>query len=141
MKVAVINGPNINMLGKREASHYGAFTLSDLEMAIEKRAKELSLEAVFFQSNSEGELVTYIQSLDCDAIIINAAAYTHTSVAIRDALLAVKKPFIEVHISNVFAREDFRHRSYLSDIASGVIVGLGMNSYLLALEYFGGKND
>lgn len=141
MKVAVINGPNINMLGKREASHYGAFTLSDLEMAIEKRAKELSLEAVFFQSNSEGELVTYIQRLECDAIIINAAAYTHTSVAIRDALLAVKKPFIEVHISNVFAREDFRHRSYLSDIASGVIVGLGMNSYLLALEYFGGKND
>lgn len=134
MKIAIINGPNINMLGRREPGLYGNFTLDDLEQQLRQQAE--GDELVFFQSNSEAGLIEYIHKLeDCDAAIINAAAFTHTSVALRDALLSVKLRFIEVHISNVYKRETFRHRSFLSDIAEGVIAGLGMHSYTLALEY------
>ncbi len=135
MKVYVINGPNLNMLGKREVGHYGSGTLADLEVLLRERA--VGQELVFFQSNSEGDLISYIQALPpASKVIINAGAYTHTSIALRDALLAVQADFIEVHISNVYKRETFRHHSYLSDIARGVIAGLGFQSYALALRYF-----
>jgi len=137
-KILVINGPNLNMLGKREKEHYGSFTLKELEERIKKYAREKKAKVDFFQSNSEGEIVSKIQSASgrYDGIIINPGAYTHTSIAIRDAFLATGIPFIEVHISNIFAREEFRRRSYLSDIARGVITGLGMEGYILALQYF-----
>ncbi len=137
-KILVINGPNLNMLGKREKEHYGNFTLKDLEENVKKYAEERKVKVDFFQSNSEGEIVSKIQSVlgKYDGIIINPGAYTHTSIAIRDALLATGIPFIEVHISNIFAREEFRRRSYLSDIAKGVISGLGMKGYILALQAF-----
>lgn len=137
-KVLVINGPNLNLLGKREKEHYGTFTLKELEREMKKLAKEKGMEVHFFQSNCEGEIVNEIQEArgKFDGIIINPGAYTHTSIAIRDAFLATGIPFIEVHISNIFAREEFRRRSYLSDIAKGVISGLGMEGYLLALEAF-----
>ncbi len=135
MKVLVVNGPNMNLLGLREKEVYGSQTLEDMEKAMMEKCESLGMEVDFFQSNHEGELVEKIQQArDYHYLVVNAAAYTHTSVAIRDALLALGKPFIEVHMSNVFAREPFRHRSYLSDIAAGVIVGLGPASYLLALE-------
>lgn len=137
MKLLVINGPNINMLGSREAEHYGTLSFADLENLIRKKGAELGLEVELYQSNIEGEIVSKIQqSNNIDGIIINAGAYTHTSIAIRDALLAVRKKFIEVHLSNVYSREEFRHKSYLSDKAEGVIAGLKEYSYLLALEYF-----
>ena len=135
MRVLVINGPNMNLLGEREENFYGSWTLEKLQEAIEEKGHALGMEVDFFQSNHEGELVERIQQAwSYDYLVVNAAAYTHTSVAIRDALLALGKPFIEVHMSNVFARESFRHHSYLSDIARGIIVGLGPASYLLALE-------
>ena len=134
-KVLVINGPNMNLLGQRESELYGSLTLQDIENHLARRAKELGIEIDFFQSNHEGDLVERIHGArGYDFIIINPAAYTHTSVAIRDALLAVGRPFIEVHMTNIYAREEFRHRSYLSDIAMGQIVGLGPLSYSLALE-------
>jgi len=135
MKILIINGPNLNMLGIREKSIYGDRGFDDY--LVNLQTKFLGTDLVYFQSNSEGELVSAIQRayLDkVDAIVINAGAYTHTSIAIRDALLAVKIPFVEVHISNVFAREEFRHKSYLSDIAMGVISGFGLYSYDLAIE-------
>jgi 3-dehydroquinate dehydratase-2 len=137
-KILVINGPNLNMLGKREKEHYGSFTLKELEERIKKYAQENKGEVDFFQSNSEGDIVSKIQEAygKYDGIIINPGAYTHTSIAIRDAFLATGIPFIEVHISNIFAREEFRRRSYLSDIARGVITGLGMEGYVLALQFF-----
>lgn len=124
------------MLGKREKEHYVGFTLEELQDRIKRDAEEKKVEVDFFQSNSEGEIVSRIQSAlgEYDGIIINPGAYTHTSIAIRDAFLATGIPFIEVHISNIFAREDFRRRSYLSDIAKGVICGLGMEGYILALQ-------
>ena len=134
-KVAVINGPNLNLLGSREVGIYGRGTLEQIEAALVKRfAGRCELE--FFQSNSEGALVDQIQSLAgrVEGILINAAAYTHTSVAIRDALAAVALPFVEVHLSNVFARESFRHGSYLSDKALAVVCGFGAKGYELALE-------
>ena len=137
MKIAVINGPNLNMLGKREKDHYGSFSLKELEKYLQKQIKTENL--IFFQSNHEGQIVDFIQNLvneEVNGIIINAGALTHTSIAVRDALLSVKIPFVEVHISNVYAREDFRQKSYLSDIADGVIAGMGMPVYRLALEYF-----
>lgn len=135
MRVLVISGPNMNLLGEREGGYYGSWTLGELQDALRKKGQSLDMDVYFFQSNHEGELVERIQQArDYDYLVVNAAAYTHTSVAIRDALLALGKPFIEVHMSNVFAREPFRHRSFLSDIARGVIVGLGPASYLLALE-------
>lgn len=140
MKLLVINGPNLNMLGKREKSIYGEMSLEDINDMLVKRANgKASIE--FFQSNHEGDIVGMIHRTDADSIIINAGAYTHTSIAIRDALLAVSKPFVEVHLSNVFSREDFRHKSYLSDIAKGVITGFGAMSYAFALDYFMEQNS
>lgn len=137
MKILVINGPNLDMLGKREAGLYGALTLDEIIAKINQKAGEYGMETEFFQSNTEGAIVERIHNIDgIDGIIINAGAYTHTSIAIRDALLSVKARFIEVHLSNVFARESFRHVSMLSDIALGVICGFKEYSYILALEYF-----
>ncbi len=136
MKISIINGPNLNMLGTREPSLYGNLTVSDINRQIEIKADELGVEIDLFQSNIEGEIVEKIHSLynNFDGFIINAAAYTHTSIAIRDAALSVSLPFIEVHLSNVYKREPFRHKSYLADIALGVISGFGYLSYTLALE-------
>lgn len=137
MKILVINGPNINMLGIRETNTYGALTLGEIERKIKEAASNDAMMS-FFQSNNEGAIVDRIHRAyddKIDYIIINAAAYTHTSIAIRDALLATKIPFIEVHLSNVYARESFRHHSYLSDIALGVISGFKENSYILALAH------
>jgi 3-dehydroquinate dehydratase-2 len=136
MKLLVINGPNLNMLGRRESTHYGTLTLTDINTKLIEKADGRA-EMEFFQSNHEGAIIDRIQQASgFDGIILNAGAYTHTSIAIRDALLTVKIPFVEVHLSNVYAREDFRHKSYLSDIAKGVIAGFGWMSYILALEYF-----
>lgn len=140
MKILVINGPNLNMLGKREKSIYGEMTLESINDLLVKKANGRAL-VEFFQSNHEGDIIGMIQLSDADGIIINAGAYTHTSIAIRDALLSVAKPVIEVHLSNVFAREEFRHRSYISDIAKGVITGFGAMSYVFALEYFLEQNS
>jgi len=136
MKILVLNGPNLNLLGARQPELYGAVSLKEIEESLKQLASKLGVELEFFQSNSEGELVDKIQSAfeSCQGILINAGAYTHTSIAIRDALLAVKIPFVEVHLSNIFSREQFRHHSYLSDIALGVVCGFGANSYLLGLE-------
>ncbi|MBB6544250.1 type II 3-dehydroquinate dehydratase [Thalassotalea piscium] len=134
-KVLLLNGPNLNMLGKREPSVYGAQTLDAIVKDLTVKAKDIELLLTHSQSNSESCLIELIhQSIECiDFIIINPAAYTHTSVALRDALLSVNIPFIEVHLSNVHAREPFRHHSYLSDIAVGVICGLGAKGYEFAL--------
>ncbi|WP_026939674.1 type II 3-dehydroquinate dehydratase [Hippea alviniae] len=135
MKILVINGPNLNLLGEREKSIYGDISLDSIEQRLIDKARMLNVEIEFFQSNSEGEIVNRIQEKDYDGVVMNAAAYAHTSIAIRDALLAVSVPFIEVHISNVYKREPFRHNSYLSDIALGVIVGFGIYGYEYALDY------
>ena len=134
--VFILNGPNLNLLGTREPDVYGHETLADIETRLKGKAKGLGLEIVFRQSNSEGELVDWIQEAGRDGcgVIINAGAYTHTSVALHDALLSVNIPAIEVHLSNIFAREDFRHHSYLSKIAHGVICGFGPIGYEFALE-------
>ena len=138
MRILIINGPNLNMLGLREPEVYGAQTLASIESEAQRLGAELGLSVQCMQSNSEGELVTRIQQArgQIDGMIINAGAYTHTSIAIRDALAAAEVPFIEVHISNVYAREPFRHQSYLSDRAIGVICGLGSFVYEAALRYF-----
>jgi 3-dehydroquinate dehydratase-2 len=136
LKILVLHGPNLNLLGAREQSIYGTLSLAALNTAITKLAKELSVEVKHCQSNSEGELVTWIQEARtrCDGIIINPAAYTHTSVAIRDAIAAVGLPTVEVHLSNIHQREEFRHRSYIAGVALGQIAGLGPTGYLLALR-------
>lgn len=136
--VLVLNGPNLNLLGMREPEHYGKLTLDAINAQLKEFAQKNGLSLETFQSNSEAEIVAKIQSHAVnivDFIIINPAAFTHTSVAIRDALSAIKTPFIEVHLSNVFARESFRHHSYFSDIAVGVISGLGADGYNAALQY------
>jgi len=135
-KILVINGPNINLLGSREKDVYGATSYEELCKALTAEAEKLKAALEIFQSNHEGELVDKIQSARkaADLIIINPGAYTHTSIAIRDALSAVKVPFIEVHISNVFAREEFRRHSYISDIADGVVAGFGVEGYFIALR-------
>jgi len=136
--VLVLHGPNLNLLGLREPAHYGNATLADIDQSLLKKATAANLSLESYQSNSEAELVAKIQEIavKCvDFVIINPAAYTHTSVAMRDALAAVKVPFIEVHLSNVYARESFRHHSYFTDIAVGVISGLGAQGYLSALDY------
>ena len=133
--ITVIHGPNLNLLGQREPDHYGTLTLDDINSTLTKEASILNLTLEVYQSNGESEIVDKIQSLKSDFIIINPAAYTHSSVAIRDALAAMAIPFIEVHISNVFAREDFRKQSFFSDIAVGVISGLGTEGYCAALNY------
>ncbi|MCG8667859.1 MAG: type II 3-dehydroquinate dehydratase [Pseudomonadales bacterium] len=132
----VLNGPNLNLLGKREPGHYGVDTLETITQRLEAQASTAGHSLESFQSNTEGELVNKIHSAmgKVDFIIFNPAAYTHTSVALRDALLAVNIPFIEVHLSNVYARESFRHHSYLSDVAVGIITGLGAKGYELALQ-------
>ncbi len=136
LSVLVLNGPNLNMLGTREPEVYGGQTLADIEAACVKRAAPLGLSVEFRQSNSEGEIVGWVQQAEVDhaALIINAGAYTHTSVALLDALLTCQAPVIEVHLSNIFQRESFRHESYVSKAARGVICGFGGLSYELALE-------
>jgi len=137
-KILILHGPNLNMLGTREPEVYGRITLDEIDRSLGKMAKEAGSSAQSFQSNSEADLISRIQQTvgdGTDFIIINPAAFTHTSVALRDALAAVKLPFIEVHLSNIFARESFRKESYFSDLAVGVISGLGYRGYELALEY------
>jgi 3-dehydroquinate dehydratase-2 len=133
--IIVINGPNLNLLGKREQSQYGAITFEQLKENCQAKAKELNINLEFYQSNIEGEIVTRIQKSknEHDGIIINAAGFTHTSVAIRDALDIFKKPIIELHISNIYKREEFRQKSLISDIATGGIFGLGDFGYILAI--------
>ena len=135
-KIIIINGPNLNLLGEREQSQYGSTTFEELKEICLNKSKELGLVADFSQSNIEGEIVSLIQDSrkNFDGIIINAAAFTHTSVAIRDALSIFKKPIIELHISNIYKREEFRKKSYFSDIAEKVFSGHGTKGYVLALE-------
>lgn len=135
-KILVINGPNLNLLGDREPDVYGKVTLSSINKSMEKLAKELKLSLEFFQSNHEGEIVEKIGSFagEFAAIVINPAAYTHTSVAIRDAVAACGLPVVEVHISNIYSREEFRHKSLIAPVAAGQISGFGKNSYLLGLR-------
>ena len=134
-KIIIINGPNLNLLGEREQSQYGSITFEKLNEICKKKSDELNLDTEMFQSNVEGDLVNVIQDArnKFDGIIINAAAFTHTSVAIRDALNIFKKPIIELHISNIYKREDFRHKSLISDIVTGGIFGLGTDGYILAI--------
>ncbi len=134
-KIIIINGPNLNLLGEREQSQYGSTTFKELKEKCLKKSKEIGLEVNFTQSNLEGEIVDIIQEArkEYNGMIINAAGFTHTSVAIRDALSLFKKPIIELHISNIYKREEFRHKSLISDIATGGIFGLGAEGYILAI--------
>lgn len=137
-RILVLHGPNLNLLGTREPEHYGSQTLADIDAALREQGAAAGVAVDCFQSNAEGELIDRIHAARQEGVgyvIINPAAYTHTSVALRDALAAVAIPFIEVHLSNVHAREPFRHKSYFSDLAVGVIAGLGANGYLFALGY------
>ncbi len=137
MKILVINGPNMNLLGKRERGLYGTKSLADLENAIFEEAKNLGVNVEFFQTNYEGAIIEKIQQAEgvFDGIILNPAGYTHTSVAIRDAISSISVPVIEVHITNIFSREDFRSRSITGGAARGVITGLGIYGYILALNF------
>ena len=134
--IIVINGPNLNLLGEREQSQYGSINYEDLKNKCQKHSKDLGINVDFAQSNIEGEIVTIIQEArkKYDGLIINAAGFTHTSVSIRDALSIFKKPIIELHISNIYKREEFRHKSMISDVATGIICGLGANGYILAIN-------
>ena len=136
MHIAVLNGPNLNLVGEREPEIYGRATLGEIEAATRERARALGVECSWAQTNHEGELVDAIQGLRgrADGALVNAAAFTHTSFAVRDALLAVRVPFVEVHLSNIFAREPERRRSLLADAAVGVVAGFGADSYRLGLE-------
>ena len=135
-KILIINGPNLNLLGTREKEKYGNVSLEQIKKKCEEHGKKIGLEVEFKQSNVEGEIVNFIQESrkDHQGIIINAGGYTHTSVAILDALLAVKKPTIELHITNIYKREDFRHKSLISKAADGIICGLGIEGYIMSLE-------
>jgi 3-dehydroquinate dehydratase II len=135
-KILIINGPNLNLLGEREETKYGKVTLEEVKNKCEKHAKLINLIIKFEQSNIEGEIVTTIQNArkEFNGIIINAAGYTHTSVAILDALLAIKLPTVEVHITNIYNREDFRKKSLISEAAQGIICGFGINGYIMALD-------
>ena len=134
-KIVIINGPNLNLLGEREQSQYGSISFESLKKICLNKTKELGISLEFFQSNIEGEIVSKIQDSrkNFDGMIINAAGFTHTSVAIRDALDIFKKPIIELHISNIYKREDFRHKSLVSDVVTGGIFGLGTDGYILAI--------
>ncbi len=135
-KIIIINGPNLNLLGEREQSQYGKITFNNLENICLNESKKTGVKVHFFQSNIEGEIVTKIQNArkEFDGIIINAAGYSHTSVSIRDALDIFKKPIIELHISNIYKREEFRQKSLISGIVNGIICGLGSNGYILAIN-------
>ena len=135
-RIIIINGPNINLLGEREKSQYGKLTFEELKNKCLSRSSDLKLEIEFYQSNIEGEIITKIQESrnKFDGIIINAAGFTHTSVSIRDALEIVKKPKIELHISNIYKREVFRQKSLISDVVNGIICGFGVNGYILAIN-------
>ena len=135
-RIIIINGPNINLLGEREKCQYGKLTFEELKNKCLSRSSDLKLEIEFYQSNIEGEIITKIQESrnKFDGIIINAAGFTHTSVSIRDALEIVKKPKIELHISNIHKREMFRHKSLISDVVNGIICGFGVNGYILAIN-------
>lgn len=136
MRILILNGPNLNLLGQREPEVYGRTTLADIEARARELAARLGAEVDFRQSNSEGQLVDWIHEArgKCDGIVLNAGAYTHTSVALRDAISAVGVPTIEVHLSNVHAREEFRHKSLIAPVCRGVICGFGVTSYLLGIE-------
>lgn len=136
MKILVIHGPNLNMLGKREPGHYGMETMEDINRQMAEKGLQIGMTLDFFQSNHEGMIVDTIQSAygRYDGLIINPAAYTHTSLAIRDALLLLDIPVIEVHLSNIYKREPFRHHSVIADVVSGQITGFGSNGYLLAMD-------
>ncbi len=138
LPILILNGPNLNLLGTREPATYGHETLADVEALCQARADELGLQVEFKQTNHEGQLIDWIHEARgrCAGIVINPAAWTHTSVAIRDALAAVELPVIEVHLSNVHKREEFRHHSFVSGIAVGVLAGFGSNGYRLALDHF-----
>ena len=135
-KVLILNGPNLNLLGKRQPEIYGTLTLAQIEQRVRALAKDLGVDVEFRQSNSEGELVTWIQEAAnrFGAIVINPAAYTHTSLAMRDAICAVSLPTVEIHISNIHKREPFRHHSLIAEVAVGQIAGFGVDSYLLGLR-------
>lgn len=137
MKIIILNGPNLNMLGRREQSYYGVKTLDDIAELVEDRARQLAVETEFFQSNHEGALVDYLQRLtpDVAGIIVNTGALTHYGLSLRDALIDARLPIVEVHLSNIHAREEFRRRSVIADIAQGQIAGLGWQGYIFALEY------
>ncbi|MDG1347353.1 MAG: type II 3-dehydroquinate dehydratase [Crocinitomicaceae bacterium] len=137
MKILILNGPNLNLIGQREPEIYGNLTF---EEALKLWSEEFSFEIDFFQSNVEGELINALQKSDADGIIFNAGAYTHTSIALRDTVSAISIPVMEVHLSNITKRESFRHESYLTLVCVGCIFGLGMDSYRLALTYFQNKN-
>jgi len=134
--IIIINGPNINLLGEREQSQYGSITYEELKNKCLKYSKDIGVNIEFTQSNIEGEIVTIIQKAKekYDGLIINAGGFTHTSVAIRDALVVLKKPSIELHISNIYKREEFRHKSMISDVVTGIICGLGTKGYILAIN-------
>ena len=136
MRILLINGPNLNMLGEREPEIYGSLTLADIVSKVESRASELGAEIVPFQSNLEGEIIDFIQkeAASADGAIINAASLTHYSIGLRDAVIGAKIPVVEVHISNIYAREEFRHHSVIADIAIGQISGLGWRGYIAALD-------
>lgn len=136
MRILYLNGPNLNLLGTREPEKYGRTTLAEIEARVRSRAAELKVKVDFRQSNLEGELVNWIQEAkgNADTIVLNAAAYTHTSIALRDAIAAVQVPTIEIHLSNVHAREEFRHKSLIAPVCRGQITGFGAQSYLLALD-------
>ena len=136
MKILILHGPNLNMLGKREPEIYGDNTLENINNTIEEEAKKLNVETDFFQSNSESDIVSKIQGSmgSIDGIVINPAAYTHTSIAIRDAILSTDIPTVEVHISNIYKREEFRQKSFVSGVAVGVVSGFGIFSYILGLN-------
>ena len=136
MKILFLNGPNLNLLGQREPEVYGRATLADIEAKVRARSVQLSVEVDFRQSNQEGELVAWIQQAKgkFDSIVLNAAAYTHTSIALRDAIAAVGVPTIEIHLSNIHAREEFRQKSLIAPVCVGQISGFGVNSYVLAVE-------
>ena len=141
MRILVLQGPNLNLLGTRQPGIYGHETLEEIHAGIERHARELGVEVDFYQSNHEGDLIDRLHRRDFDAAIVNAAGYTHTSVALRDALLAIDRPFVEVHLSDPWAREEFRRVNFIHDIAAATFVGQGSRGYHLALDELARRGD